>query len=86
MTIEVAEQIASQVVENVVVRYVNVSSDFRVYMDDTQSQITVIATGPRSAVSDLTAEDLIATVDLANYGPGEHEVPTACSFPAKTRK
>ena len=75
VTIEVAEQIASQVVENVVVRYVNVSSDFRVYMDDTQSQITVIATGPRSAVSDLTAEDLIATVDLANYGPGEHEVP-----------
>ena len=75
VTIEVAEQIASQVVDNVVVRYVNVSADFRVYMDDTQSQITVIATGPRSAVSELTADDLIAVVDLANYGPGEHEVP-----------
>ena len=75
VTIEVAEQIASQVVDNVVVRYVNVSADFRVSMDDTQSQITVIATGPRSAVSELTADDLIAVVDLANYGPGEHEVP-----------
>lgn len=75
VTIEVAEEIASQVVDNVVVRYVNVSADYRVYMDDTQAQITVIATGPRSVVSSLTQNDLIAIADLDGYGPGDHEVP-----------
>lgn len=75
VTIEVAEESISRVVGEVVVRYINMSADYSLSMEELESEITVIVTGPRSRVENLTADDLIATVDLETYGVGSHDVP-----------
>lgn len=65
--------------EGVAVRVLNVAEGLALAAPAT---VDVVVTGPRSLVEALKLEDVVATVDLAGLGAGEHQLVVRLETPA----
>ena len=72
VTVNIAEEQISMWIEDVPVSYIKLGEGLTLV--DPAETVRVLATGPRSEVTELTGDDLMATVDLGNYAAGEYVV------------
>ena len=69
VTVNIAEEQISMWLEDVPISYINLGEGLTI--DDPQETVRVLVTGPRSEVQAMTADDVMATVDLGGYAEGE---------------
>lgn len=76
MTIKVTlDNSSSKEIENIPVGAENLASNLKVQaLTEADRAVTVVVKGSEDAIKDISASDIIAYVDLTNYGVGEHEV------------
>lgn len=76
MTIKVTiDNSSSKEIDNISVGAENLAPNLKVQaLSENDRQVTVIVKGSEDAIKNITASDVTAYVDLANYGVGEHEV------------
>ena len=95
MTIKVTvDNSSSKEIENIPVGAENLASNLKVQaLSESDRSVTVVVKGSEDAIKDITASDITAYVDLANYGVGEHEVEVKVtgsdlklSYGSKTKK
>ena len=80
--------------ENISVSAENLASNLKVQALSTEDrQVTVVVKGSEDALNAITNSDIVAYIDLKNYGVGEHEVEVKVtgndlklSYASKTKK
>lgn len=95
MTVKVIiDNSSSKEFENIPVQSQNLDSNLKVQaLSDSDRQVTVVVKGSEDAINSIQASDITASIDLKNYGVGEHEVEVQAtgtdlklSYTSKTKK
>ncbi len=73
VTVEILPAPVERVVTNVPIAFVEQQPMTRV--QSTPSRVSVTVRGTRAQVAALTANDLVAEVDLSTLGPGQYSLP-----------
>ncbi len=85
---------SSKEFENVSIQTQNLDDNLKVQaLSDADRQVTVVVKGSEESINNIMISDIIAYVDLKNYGVGEHEVEVQVtgtdlklSYESKTKK
>ena len=95
MTVKVIiDNSSSKEFSNIPVQSQNLDSNLKVQaLSDNDRQVTVVVKGSEEAINSIQSSDIIASIDLKNYGVGEHEVEVKVtgtdlklSYTSKTKK
>ena len=95
MTVKVViDDSSTKEFENISVQSENLASNLKVQaLSDENRQVTVVVSGSEDAINSIQASDIMAYIDLSNYGVGEHEVEVQVtgsdlklSYTSKTKK